>query len=320
MMIRSLRGSVTLAALSLVAAFATTAAGAGAVRTHGGFVKTRDGIKIHYVEAGAEHSKLAPSVVTPPTFPDPNFKYPGMQLRPSILFVSGWTMPGWIWEKQIAHFAQNYHVVAMDPRCQGASTQTSDGLSPAARARDIKAVVDRLHLAPVVLVGWSMAVGEIASYVEQFGTADAAAFVFVDDAPGADIPAAQYKDLLGFINGFNADRRAATLPFVRSWFKKPQPEDYIHRVVEASLRTPTNTAVALLVGKFGTDNRAALAKIHQPTLIVGAKSSYDFIVRDMQKQIPGSRLEIFEDAGHALFVDDADRFNSLLEAFLATAD
>ena len=37
---------------------------------------------------------------------------------------------------------------------------------------------------------------------------------------------------------------------------------------------------------------------------------------DMQKRIPGSRIEVLEHVGHALFVDDADRFNSLLEAFL----
>jgi len=35
--------------------------------------------------------------------------------------------------------------------------------------------------------------------------------------------------------------------------------------------------------------------------------------------VPGSQGEVFEDAGHCLFVDDADRFNSLLEAFMKKA-
>ena len=38
--------------------------------------------------------------------------------------------------------------------------------------------------------------------------------------------------------------------------------------------------------------------------------------QDMQKRIPESRIEVLENVGHALFVDDADRFNSLLDAFL----
>ncbi|MDA2914595.1 alpha/beta hydrolase, partial [Acidobacteriia bacterium AH_259_A11_L15] len=53
-------------------------------------------------------------------------------------------MPAWIWEHQIEHFSKHYRVVAMDPRSQGESEQTTEGHYPAARARDIKAVVDAL--------------------------------------------------------------------------------------------------------------------------------------------------------------------------------
>lgn len=41
-------------------------------------------------------------------------------------------------------------------------------------------------------------------------------------------------------------------------------------------------------------------------------SAYD----DLHKRIAGSRMEIFENVGHALFVDEADRFNALLDEFL----
>jgi len=300
-------------------------ANAQAPKTKSGFVKTPDGMKIHYIEAslpalrlrdlGPFHLPQTGPGGTPPTLPgNPPQISPGQAT--TILFVPGWTMPAWIWEKQIAHFSKSTRVVAMDPRCQGESSQTTDGLSPASRARDIKAVVEQLHLAPVVLVGWSMGVGELVSYVDQFGTSDIAGLVLVDDAPGAEVPPEAYKDLLDFISGFVRDRRAATDPFVRSFFKKPQPEEYLKRVVEASLRTPTNTAVALLVGKFGTDLRPALKKINKPTLIVAAQSPFVGLVKAIQPQISGSRLEIFEGAGHALFVDDAERFNSLLEDFL----
>jgi len=33
--------------------------------------------------------------------------------------------------------------------------------------------------------------------------------------------------------------------------------------------------------------------------------------------LPSARVEVFEDAGHALFVDDAARFNALLTEFAA---
>ena len=36
----------------------------------------------------------------------------------------------------------------------------------------------------------------------------------------------------------------------------------------------------------------------------------------MQKKISNSKLEIFDGDGHALFVDDPDKFNALVEDFL----
>jgi len=36
----------------------------------------------------------------------------------------------------------------------------------------------------------------------------------------------------------------------------------------------------------------------------------------MQKAISHSKLEVFDGDGHALFVDDPDKFNALVEDFL----
>jgi len=261
----------------------------------GGFITTPDGIKIHYLE------------VKPPA---------ASSNGPTLLFVPGWTMPGWIWEQQIAYFAKTHRVVAMDPRSQGESSQTNEGHYPAARARDIKAVVDQLKLAPVVLVGWSMGVTEAAAYVDQFGTDTLAGLVLVDGWAGADYDPKVTPQMWQWAAGFQKNRQAQTEAFVRSMYKKPQSEEYLKRVTQASLRTPTNSAVALFVGAFTSDYRPALAKIDKPTLLVVAQSPWLPTFQDMQKRIPGSRIEVLENVGHALFVDDADRFNSLLEDFV----
>jgi microsomal epoxide hydrolase len=103
-------------------------------------------------------------------------------------------------------------------------------------------------------------------------------------------------------------------------YKKPQTEEYLQRITREAMQTPTNTAVALLDAWVVHDRAATLAKIDRPTLIVSAAYGGDLAYlktqQDMAKRIRGSRLEIIEDAGHALFVDDADRFNALLDHFL----
>lgn len=273
--------------------------------TRKGFVTTSDGVRIHYYESKPEAQPR-----NPPRAQSGN---------PTLLFVPGLMTPGWIWEHQLAHFARNYRVVAMDPRSQGQSSKPADGHFPAARARDIKSVVDQLKLKRVVLVAYTSAVTEAASYVDQFGTETLAGLVLVNGIAGREYDQATLSGLLAFSNSFQLDRQKTTDRFVRGLYKKPKSENYIRRMTQATLRMPTDSVVALIVGGVASDNRPALAKIDKPTLIVVAMvRPWMRFYEDLQKRIRGSRMEIFEDAGHALFVDEAERFNTLLDEFLKT--
>ncbi|MBI1749842.1 MAG: alpha/beta hydrolase [Acidobacteria bacterium] len=276
--------------------------------TKSGFVTTADGVKIHYLHAGQKLGFIQQDGKTVKGTAWPS---------PAILFVPGWTMPAWIWEHQISHFSKTHRVVAIDPRGQGESSKPTDGYYPAARARDIKAVMDQLRLAPVVLVGWSMGVGEVVSYVDQFGTKDLAGVMLVDGIAGADPNPQMMSALMAFAGNFLKEREKFTEGFVRSMYKKPQTEPYIQKVIAASKQTLTTAGVALFVGAFTTDNRPALAKIDKPALIcIAPGGPWDALYDDMQKRTPGSRLEKFDGAGHALFVDDAAKFNALLDDFI----
>jgi microsomal epoxide hydrolase len=201
----------------------------------------------------------------------------------------------------------------MDPRSQGLSSQTSEGNYPEARARDIKAVVDQLKLAPAVLVGWSMGVSDVTAYVDQFGTHTVAGLVFVDGLTDFE-PATRV--ILDMAASLQKDRSAATSDFVRGMYKKAQSEEYLRRITRASLRTPTNTALALLLSLISMERSPALAKINKPVLIVGAAGPFTKNHEETQRRISGSQLKILDGVGHALFVDEADKFNALLEEFL----
>jgi non-heme chloroperoxidase len=285
-----------------------------------GFVTATDGVKIHYIEAGKPLNTPSAEVGNPlpsgTVATKGSIALTGLKEPPSILFVPGWTMPAWIWQKQIDALSTKYRVVAMDPRSQGESTRTPDGLYPAQMARDIRSVIEQLHLAPVVIVGWSMAVVETLSYVDQFGTKDVAGLVLVDEiAGGQQAGDAQWE--FGILKSILDDRKNTTDGFVRKiQFHKPQLEDYIQRVIAAALSVPTSDAVALLVGRYTADYRAVLPKIDKPTLVCAAKSAFFDRVVEMQKAIPGSQLEVFEGDGHALFVDDPEKFNAALDDFV----
>ncbi|HEX9305557.1 MAG TPA: alpha/beta hydrolase [Thermoanaerobaculia bacterium] len=89
-----------------------------------------------------------------------------------------------------------------------------------------------------------------------------------------------------------------------------------------SLKTPTDTGIAMLVADlFGSDRRPSIAKFSRPTLVIAAADSPLLAAqRDMATRLHDGRLEIVQDAGHAIFADQPDRFNQLVARFLSDPD
>jgi non-heme chloroperoxidase len=274
--------------LMLLQAHAARAADPRAAKD--GFFKTSDGVRLHYLEAGS---------------------------GPAIVFEPGWSMPAWIWDPQIRHFAEHYHVIALDPRSQGDSDKSTSGNYPARRAQDINELIEHLNLDRVVLVGWSLGVPEILTYAEHYGGSRVRAYVLVDGFAWEKLDPQFITGMLGMYERLETDRREFTEKFVRSMYKKPQPEEYIARLVEASLRMPTDSAIAASVASIGrADWRPAIMKLDRPVLIMCETALKAMAADLVATNVPGTRVELFDNAGHALFVDDAPHFNAVLDDFL----
>jgi non-heme chloroperoxidase len=260
-------------------------------QTSSRFFKTSDGVRIHYLESGKG--------------------------RP-IVFIPGWTMPAWIWQKQIDEFSSKYHVVAVDPRSQGESDKPSYGHLPETRARDYKELVDHLALKQPVLVGWSMGCGELMKYVEQFGSDDLAGLVLVDgylwDKPDPN----SFSGMSGWMNQLQQDRQKQANGFVRGMFRKPQPEPYIQRVIAASMEVPADTAAVLIYNMIAVPNfNGGFARLNRPVLFAyqpDSQPAADFLKAKLGDKV---QLKKFDGDGHALFVEDPEKFNDALGEFLA---
>lgn len=281
----------TALALLTLAALAPPAAAGGWAE---GEVTTSDGVAIHYYEAKPADGAAA---------------------GPALLFVPGWTMSARIWQPQIDHFAKSRRVVAMDPRSQGLSGRPHDGHTPERRGADVADLIAALDLAPVVPVCWSLAVAECVAMAEASGTEALAGLVLVDGLAGGPWDPAFSPRLVAWVGGLQRDRAAGTAAFVRSMYLEPHGEEYLRQVTEWSLQTPTDAMVALMVGGITNDNRGALDDLDLPVLMTVSRSPFVPRYEEMRDRIPDVRFEIF-DAGHALFVDDPERFNATLGGFL----
>src|SRR5438552_10023271 len=241
---------------------------------------------------------------------------------PTLVFVPGWSMGADIWRQQIDRFAPNYRVVAFDPRSQGQSTITTSGNTPEMRAQDLHNLLERLDARRPVLIGWSQGVEDLTAYIERYGTHDLAGLVLVDAAVsnGADGIAARPQETAAQFKMFavyQAHQEEYLRGMMRAIISKPQPEQAIDRLVVTGMKTPPSVGTAMLVADlFGVNRMAALKKIDCPTLIIASAKS-DELARQQAgaSQIAHARFEKIEDAAHAVFLDQPERFAELLERF-----
>ena len=248
---------------------------------------TSDGTRLHYLDVGS---------------------------GPAIVFVPGWMVPGWMWEPQIQYFAKNFRVLAMDPRSQGASERVNDGLYPERRAKDIQELLHHARTGRAVLVGHSMAVGELLTLVDRFGTGELAGLALVDAAIGPDPKPEDASQFFGFARGIAQDRKGFIEANEAMFFSKPPPSEYRRRLYEDVLSVPNGIGLALLLTGAGIDYRPMLSKLDVPVLYA-ITPHYRGDGETLLSSVPGARVEVFENAAHTLFIDEPEKFNRLLEEF-----
>jgi microsomal epoxide hydrolase len=252
------------------------------------FFTTSDGIRLHVLEGG------------PPQ-------------APVLAFVPGWSMPADIWRRQLESLGARYRVAALDPRGQGRSAIPDSGYTLERRAADVCE-----FLAPyprVVLVGWSLGALESLEHVRANGAAGIAGLVLVDSSVGEPPapPAGVFKESL------RGNRRRALNEFVNAIFKTPRSEAELSALVEGALRMRLEDSLALLSYPVPRAHwRAAAHGVKAPLLYV-VTPQFAAQAANLERNRPGTETVVFERAGHALFVDEPERFNVLLEGFVRRA-
>lgn len=253
------------------------------------YFTTSDGVRLHVIEAGPRQA-------------DP------------VVFVPGWTMPAWIFQAQIAALSRSYRVLALDPRGQGDSEVAGSGYDHLRRGQDIAELLSTLGSRPVVLVGWSLGVLDSLAYVQQYGDAQLAGLVLVDNSVGEDPPPIPSR--MPQRTGPRVEREVQMQRFVRGMFSRSPGEAYLDRLTKVALRTPPDAAAQLLSYPAPrTYWRDALYSVRKPVLYM-VRPRFAGQAGNVQARHPWAETVVFENAGHALFVDEPDRFNALLHDFI----
>jgi len=263
-----------------------------------------DGVRLHLLEAGQVK--------------------PG---QPVVIFVPGWSIPASIWAKQLEALAATHKVIAFDPRGQGDSEIPRNGYTTEQRAQDLHEFVALFE--SVVLVTWSLGSLEALQAMHDYGDANLRALVIVDSSVGEQSVPVMLQDppppdpprppgpQLSFTQELRMDRVKALDDFMHDIFKTPQPAETLLAYRESALRMPLEASLSIFPGsRIPREQwRRTVMAFAKPLLYVVTPQFAGQAV-SLKEHRPGTRIEVFERAGHALFVDEPERFSALLADFL----
>lgn len=275
---------------------------------------------------------LPPAVVTSETIVGGggvrlNVREAGNPEGPPIVFIHGFTGSHLTWERQFnAQLARDFRLVTYDLRGHGESDKPlePEHYTDSARwAEDLAAVIEAKRLDRPVLVGWSYGGYVISDYLRLHGDEGLGGLVFVAPVTKSgteeamafltDEVLAVFGDLLGKDLRKSID---ATRALIRM-FADPLEGGAWETSYGSAMMVPPEVRSAMFNRVL--DNDDVLAKIQVPTLLI--HGSADRILRPSASEhvaatVEGAKLLIYEDVGHAPFLEDAERFNRHLTGFV----
>ena len=240
-----------------------------------------------------------------------------------LLLLTGLGYAIWSWQRQLPDWSQRFRCIAVENRGTGRSPKPPGPYSIEQMADDAAEMLDGRH---AHVAGFSMG-GYIAQTLALRHPELVERLVLVCTATGGPDVTPTPEETTAVWEA-NAGRPAhefarATMPlsFRPGWAE--EHADEFEELLAQRLEFPTPPAcwraqydACLEWGARVTP----VEEIEAPTLVVHGDA--DRIVRyeygiELARRIPGARFETFADGGHLLFLEAPERFNPLVEEFLA---
>jgi non-heme chloroperoxidase len=251
---------------------------------------------------------------------------------PTVVFSHGWPLSADAWDAQMLFLGQRgYRVVAHDRRGHGRSEQTWTGNEYDTFADDLAALLEKLDMNEVTLVGHSMGGGEITRYIGRHGNKRVKKAVIIGGIPPVMLKSDKNPGGLpmsvfdGIRAGLVADRsqfyKDISLPFYG--YNKPDAkvsqgvrDSYWRQGMQSSIVATYECVKAFSETDFTED----LRKIEVPTLIIHGDADQIVPISDSaelsSKIVKNATLKVIPGAPHGLCTTHADQINALLLDFL----
>jgi len=264
------------------------------------------------------------------------FSYLDSGEGPAVLFIHGLAGSHRNWARLVDRLNHDHRVLVPDLFGHGVSAKPMGDYSPGAHAATLRDLLDLLGIDRVTLVGHSFGGGIAMQFCYLFPERVDRLVLVASGGLGRDVspllrtatlPGAEWVLPLlasGWVRGHveALARRVGQMgwrptPDVRqAWYGFTSLSDADTRRAFLAM----TRSVIDLGGQTVTVLRHLPMTVEMPTLVVWGTRDRMVPTRHAttaQQAIPGSRVELFEGAGHFPHLDEPDRFADLLDDFIA---
>jgi pimeloyl-ACP methyl ester carboxylesterase len=230
---------------------------------------------------------------------------------PELVFVHGWCCDRSYWQEQTSYFASEYTVVSLDLGGHGDSGLDRDAWTMAAFGQDVVAVVEKLDLRQVVLIGQSMG-GTVVVEAAQQISGRVKGIIGVDTFKSLGQVRTR-EDVDAENEPFRRDFAQATDDFVHSAMFVPTSDAaLVDRIAKDMAAAPPR--IGLDAGERLDSHDAALQaglqKLQVPVMLINS----DFqATNKAAAELYGITLDLMSGTGHFVMLEDPETFNRLLK-------
>jgi pimeloyl-ACP methyl ester carboxylesterase len=253
-----------------------------------GTVPAADGVPIHYTVSG--------------------------EGLPALLFIHGWSCDATYWDGQVTAFAPTHRVVTVDLAGHGKSGRDRKEWSIEAFGQDVRAVVEKLGLPRVVLIGHSMG-GYVAVAAANVLPGRVVAVIGVDTMQDAERVVTP-EMLAPLIAGMKADFPAVTKQFVAQMFPAGADSALVARTAGRMASAPPAIAIPVFQAIFAYDIKAGFAGAKVPIREINADRTPTNIEGN-RKYAPDFDAVILAGVGHFPQLEKPAVFDAALVKVLA---
>ncbi|MEW6652153.1 MAG: alpha/beta hydrolase [Bacteroidota bacterium] len=227
----------------------------------------------------------------------------------TLLFVHGWGWDQSLWKEQVSKFSSSHKVVTIDLAGHGLSGNKRKSYTIKAFSDDVIAVINKLKLTKVILVGHSMA-GIVNLEVYRQAKEKIVGLIGADTyqlfQQGENPKAAE-----DYLTTFKENYLASVREYVRTLFLDGTDTTFIENIVKRMQKLPPKTGMDIFRNIYQYNSLKAATEL-QPLIITVNGQKFRVKEAENIKLLPGFTAKYIPGTGHFPMLEKPERFNELL--------